>query len=53
MVHVLRTSDLLSFRNGMISTAHGSNAIELFRTSELLGEHPEELVAIGIGHSLS
>jgi len=47
-VHVLRTSDLLTFGRGRASTAHESNATELFRISELLGERPEELVAIGI-----
>lgn len=47
-VHILRTSDLLTFGRGRASTAHESNATELFRISELLGERPEELVAIGI-----
>jgi hydrogenase maturation protease len=47
-VHVLRTNDLLTFGRGRASTAHESNATELFRISELLGERAEELVAIGI-----
>lgn len=47
-VHLLRTSDLLLFGAARASTAHESNATELFRISELLGERPEELAAIGI-----
>jgi len=47
-VHILRTTDLLTFGRGRASTAHESNATELFRVSELLGERAEELVAIGI-----
>ena len=47
-VHILRTNDVLTFGRGRTSTAHESNATELFRISELLGERSEELVAIGI-----
>ncbi len=47
-VHILRTRDLLTFGQTRVSTAHESNATELFRVSELLGERAEELVAIGI-----
>jgi hydrogenase maturation protease len=47
-VHVLRKDEVLGLGGTRATTAHESNAKELFQIAGLLGDQPEEVVVIGI-----